>query len=96
MAREEKKTYKVLRETQLFLDFDLDGLWVSFNEGAPFLLVALSPTAMAAGDMDSNGQDDLVFSIAGFGTLVFKNLSALEVLDSSAALDIATGNVDGN
>ena len=66
------------------------------NDSPPFLVVNLSPVAMAAGDLDNNGQDDLIFSLTGAGTLAFKNLSTLAPLDSGVALDLATGNVDGN
>jgi len=83
-------------EDDLFLDFDTNGLWASLNDSPPFLVVNLSPVAMAAGDLDNNGQDDLIFSLTGAGTLAFKNLSTLAPLDSGVALDLATGNVDGN
>ncbi len=54
-------------------------------------------TAMVSADMDSNGQADLILSIGGIGTIAVKNLSLPAViLDTSVALDIATGNVDGN
>jgi hypothetical protein len=75
---------------------DTNGLWYAPNNTVPFLSVALSPEAMVSGDIDSNGKDDVIVSINGFGTLAFKNLSALESLDAGVALDIATGNVDGN
>ena len=75
---------------------DTNGLWYALNSTVPFLSVALSPEAMVSGDIDSNGKDDVIVSINGFGTLAFKNLSVLESLDAGVALDIAIGNVDGN
>jgi len=77
--------------------FDLgpDGLWLLKNNINAQLLTTLSPVAMASGDMDSSGQDDMILSFDAFGTIAFKNFSLpIEVLDTSVALDIATGNVD--
>jgi len=81
----------------LFLDFGADGLGSYRNDTRVTIVTPLSSSAMASGDVDSNGQSDLIVSIGGFGTIAFKNFSLpVEVLDASLALDIATGNVDGN
>ena len=81
----------------LFLDMGSPvGVWAYLNDVTPIFFAPVSSLAMASGDLDNSGQDDLVISIVGFGTLVFKDMSTLEFLHPSPALDIATGNVDGN
>ena len=80
------------------LDFGgATGLWIYLNDASVQFLTLLSPVAMAAGDLDSNGQDDIIFSFAGFGTVAFKNMTTVDILDPvGVALDLATGNIDGN
>ena len=85
-------------QDDLVLDFGgAIGLWIYLNDASAQFLALLSPVAMAAGDMDSNGQDDIIFSFTGIGTIAYKNLSVVETLDPvGVALDLATGNIDGN
>ena len=85
-------------QDDLVLDFGgATGLVIYLNDASAQFLALLSPVAMAAGDMDSSGQDDIIFSFTGIGTIVFKNMTTVETLDPvGVALDLATGNVDGN
>ena len=82
-------------------DFLLDfggatGLVLLLNGVSAVPLGVLPVVAMASGDVDSSGQDDMFLSITGTGTIAFKNLTTVEVLDPGVALDLATGNIDGN
>jgi len=71
------------------------GVALSFEGAQPVALFNFPvPVAMATGDVDESGQDDLLLSV-GAGTFIIKNLSAVQVLDGSVALDIAVGNLDG-
>jgi len=85
-------------QDDLVLDFGgATGLWIYLNDASVQFLTLLSPVAMAAGDMDSSGQDDIIFAFDGVGTLAFKNLTTVDMLDPvGVALDLATGNMDGN
>jgi len=82
-------------------DFLLDfggatGLILLLNGASAIPLGVLPVVAMSSGDVDSNGEDDMILSITGVGTIAFKNLTTVEILDPAVALDLATGNVDGN
>ena len=83
-------------QDDLLLDFGVDNLWLALDDTPPFLLIDLPITALASGDLDSNGQDDMILSFTGIGTFTLKNLATFDVLDPGVALDLATGNVDGN
>jgi hypothetical protein len=72
------------------------GLSLILNGGPPVLITALPPVAMAAGDVDGNGQDDVVLSFSSIGTIVLRNLSVVDVLDSTPADDMKLGDIDGN
>ena len=52
--------------------------------------------AIASGDLDDNGQDDMVMSFPGVGTISLKNFTIIDVLDPAVAQDLAVGNIDGN
>ena len=81
----------------VLFDLGTKGLWILKNNTKASKLTTLSPVTMASGDMDSNGQSDMIFSFDGIGTIAFKNFRLpIVTLDASPALDIATGNVDGN
>ena len=84
-------------EDDLFVDLGSPvGVWAYMNDATVIFFAPFSLEAMAAGDIDNSGQDDLILSVAGFGTFVFKDMNTLEILHASPALDLATGNVDGN
>ena len=83
-------------QDDLLIDFGADNLWLGLDDTPPFLLIDLPITALAAGDLDNNGQDDMIFSFTGIGTFTLKNLATFDVLDPGVAVDLATGNVDGN
>jgi len=75
----------------------VNGLWVYLDDASSQQLTPLSPEALASGDVDSSGSDDMVFSFTGSGTFVYKDMTTLETLDPvGVALNLATGNVDGN
>lgn len=81
-------------------DFLLDfggatGVLVLFNGASVVPLGVLPVVAMSSGDVDSNGEDDMILSITGVGTIAFKNLTTVETLDPAVALDLDTGNIDG-
>lgn len=77
-------------------DFLLDfggptGLVLLLNGASANPLGFLPVVAMTSGDVDSNGEDDIIMSIKGSSTIVFKNLTTVEILDPEVALDLATG-----
>ena len=83
----------------LLLDFGIDGLSSYMNDtvvSAP--LTTESPLAMAVGDMDNSGQDDVVLSFTAFGTVLFPNfnLGAVSILDPTSAEVLELGDIDGN
>jgi hypothetical protein len=83
----------------LLLDFGIDGLSSYMNDtvvSAP--LTTESPLAMAVGDMDNSGQDDVVLSFTAFGTVLVPNfdLGAVSILDPTPAEVLELGDIDGN
>jgi hypothetical protein len=83
----------------LMLDFGIDGLSSYMNDtvvSAP--LTTESPLAMAVGDMDNSGEDDVVLSFTAFGTVLVPNfdLGAVTVLDPTPAEVLELGDIDGN
>ena len=84
----------------LLLDFGPAwGLWAYYDAGGtprwdrPNLL---SPTTFAVGDIDGNGQSDIVGSFAGYGIWAFMNNTTWVQLHGYEASVIATGDLDGN
>jgi FtsP/CotA-like multicopper oxidase with cupredoxin domain len=83
-------------QDDFLLDFGVaNELVILFNGASVSSLGSQSVVAMTSGDVDGNGEDDMILSITGAGTLVLKNLTTEETLDPAEALDLATGNVDG-
>jgi FtsP/CotA-like multicopper oxidase with cupredoxin domain len=83
----------------LLLDFGIDGLSSYMNDtvvSAP--LTTESPLAMAVGDMDNSGADDVVLSFTAFGTVLVPNfdLGAVSILDPTPAEVLELGDIDGN
>ncbi len=72
------------------------GTFISRIQGALVLLDSKIAEQVVAGDLDGNGQVDMILSITGVGTTAFKNLTNEETLDQAVALDLTTGNIDGN
>jgi len=83
-------------QEDLLFDFGAVGLSFNLNDGAIISFVPVQPSAIGATDVDSSGLDDMIFGISGFGTTVLKDFATLEILDPTAADDVATGNIDGN
>ena len=80
----------------LLIDFGADNLWLSLDGTPPILFIDLPISAVGAGDLDSNGTDDMLFSFTGIGTFFLKNLVTFDVLDPGVAVDMTTGDIDGN
>ena len=83
-------------QDDLLFDFGVDGLnlWVDDSFAVPF--IPLDPVALASGDLDDNGFDDMVMSFPGVGTISLKNFTTIDVLDAAVAQDLAVGAIDGN
>ena len=78
-------------QDDLLLDYGVDGLnlWVDDSFAVPF--IPLDPVALASGDLDDNGFDDMVMSFPGVGTISLKNFTTIDVLDAAVAQDLAVG-----
>jgi len=72
------------------------GLYIYLNDASAKFLTTLSISAMTTGDVDSSDKDDLIISLSGIGIVAFKNLTTVEIWDPTAAITLATGNLDGN
>ena len=83
-------------KTDLMFDFGAGGfnLWVNDTFAVPF--IPLDPTAIASGDIDKNGQDDMALSFPGLGTFILKNFTSFLVLNSSTAKTLQVADVDNN
>ena len=57
---------------------------------------AASPEAMATGDVDGSGQDDLLLDFPGAGVWIWLNSTSWVQLHPANAAAIATGDLDGN
>ena len=57
----------------------------------------LSPAHLASGDIDGNGQDDLIVDFPGFGVWIWQNNSGpWRLLHPFNVSDVQTGDFDGN
>ena len=83
-------------QEDLLINFGADNFWLGLNDAPPFLFIDLPLSAVGSGDLDSNGEDDMIFSFTGIGTFFLKNLVTFDVLAPGVAVDMATGDVDGN
>ena len=81
---------------EVAMDFGASGLWAMYNNGSFSQLNAANPGAMASGDLDGDGKDDLIVSFPGAGVWVWSNNSSWYQLHTSDAASIATGDLDGN
>ncbi len=72
------------------------GLWVRRNDSSWAKLDSLSPEAMATGDMDGNGQDEVITDFGpGIGLWVRRNDSSWAKLHSLSPEAMVSGNMDG-
>ena len=56
----------------------------------------LNPTVMAAGDIDGNGQADIIMSFAGYGVYVWRNNAIYQLINAVPAEAIVTGRLNSN
>jgi hypothetical protein len=77
-----------------------NGLWLGHNPGdlSPewTKIHAVSPTVMAAGDFDGNGQSDLAAVFPGYGVWIWTNNTSWVALHPLDATNIVTADLDGN
>jgi hypothetical protein len=80
------------------VDFGNPGLWTFYNNGSPGWIQRhnLSPTVLTSGDLDGNGQMDLVANFQGFGLFAFMNDATWVHLHPFNATDVETGDLNGN
>ena len=80
----------------LLIDLGAPGLFFDLNDTGLISFIPVSTSAIAIGDTDDSGLEDMFMSIPTLGTTVLKDFATFEVLDPVEAVDLATGNVDGN
>jgi hypothetical protein len=77
-----------------------NGLWLSENTSGPApiwsQLNVRSPSHLAAGDIDGNGQSDLIVDFPGFGVWIWSNNAAWISLNPHQVTGIAVADLDGN
>ena len=66
------------------------------NNSSWFQLHVLSPTIMATGDLDGNGQDEVILDFPGLGVWVRYNNAAWVQLHKLDATGVTVGDIDGN
>lgn len=75
------------------------GLWTYYDQGGSPVwqqLHAQSPTRIATGDIDGNGQSDVFAVFAGYGLFVYLNNSTWTQLHGFEPTAMASGDVNGN
>jgi hypothetical protein len=85
-----------LQGDEIAVDFGSAGLWLLYNNVTWSKLHNLSPGKNASGDVDGNGQADLIIEFPGFGVWVWLNNSSWFQLHTSNVGSIVTGDLDGN
>ena len=60
----------------LAFDFGADGLWLKYADTGWQKLDSANPEEMASGDVDGNGQSDLIVDFPGQGVWIWLNDSA--------------------
>ena len=76
------------------------GVWLRTNQNGSTpqwtQLHGLSPTALASGDIDGNGQSDVIMTFPGYGVWIWFNNATWRPLHPFDASEIVTGDLDGN
>jgi subtilisin family serine protease len=85
-----------IRGDDLAVDFGSAGLWLRFNNVSWTQLHVLSPEEVASGDVDGNGQADVIIDFPGSGVWVWLNNSGWFQLHHLNVAGIVTGDLDGN
>ena len=81
---------------EVVMDFGAQGLWIRYSSGQWVQLNALSPDAIATGDLDGDGKSEVIASFHGYGVFIWSNKSSWRRLHPSDAAAIATGDLDGD
>ena len=71
------------------------GLWVFYNNTTWAQIHGTSPGALAVGNIDGAGGDDIVCTFGAYGTWVFYNNATWTQINGTAAGALAVGNIDG-
>ena len=72
------------------------GAWIHHNGSFYSQLHSASPEEMAAGDLDGNGQADILLDFPGFGVWVWRNGHSWFQLHAMNVTAMETGDIDGN
>ncbi len=75
------------------------GLWTNYDSGGTSTwspIHNLSPTRLTTGDLDGNGQADILANFAGYGLWAFVNNTTWTPLHPLDADLVATGDIDGS
>ncbi len=84
-------------KADVVVDLGAGGLWVRLNDSTWKPLAALSAQSMATGDLDGNGQDEIVAGFGpGQGLFIYRNNTAFEPLLATSAEVVVTANMDGD
>lgn len=76
-------------------DFGVYGVWLNYETGWESVNTG-NPSVMASGDVDGNGQSDLILDFPGQGVWIWLNNSRWFQLDARNSGQIVTADLDGN
>lgn len=91
-------TANVFAKGDIVVDFGGIGLWARMNDSSWLKLNNASPDQVVIGDVDGNGEDDVIadFSSTFGGIFIRRNQGGWSKLHNSTPELMATGDLDGN
>jgi len=90
------QTFSQLND-DLIIDFgDTDGIWLIMNNQNWVQLHNMSAESMVTGDIDANGQDDVIFDSGIYGVWAWMNNSHWVLLLPASPESMVVGDLDGN
>jgi uncharacterized delta-60 repeat protein len=84
-----------IRQGEIVVDFGGIGLWAWMNDASWLKLNNASPDQVVTGDMDGNGQDDVIAAFSS-GIFVKRNLGGWTQLHNFVPELMAVGDLDNN
>jgi len=90
------QTFSQLND-DLIIDFgDTEGIWLMMNNQNWVQLHNMSAESMVTGDIDGNGQDDIIFDSGIYGVWAWMNNSHWVLLLPVSPESMVVGDLDGN
>jgi hypothetical protein len=81
----------------IVVDFGGIGLWARMNDASWLKLNNSSPEQAVLGDLDGNGEDDVIAAFSAFGGIFVKrNLGGWSQISTLAPQSMSVGDLDGN